>query len=284
MRQILKEAQPFEKSEISADEARTVFADHKYKLEIIDDASTDPMSATSAKGEVRCYENVPPEPRPNQTFHGHDGFIDLCRGPHVPTTSDHLGHFKLLRVAGAYWKGDEKNPQLQRIYGTAWATKAELAEHLERLEQAAARDHRKLGVELDLFSFPDEIGSGLAVFHPKGGIVRREMEDYSRRRHEEADYEFVYSPHITKQGPVRDLGAPPVVRRRHVPAHALRRRGRPRGHQLLPQADELPVPLLDLPGPAAQLPRAAASGCSSSGRSTATRSPAWSTASPGCGA
>ena len=200
MRQILKEAQPFEKSEISADEARSIFADHKYKLEIIDDASTDPMSATSAKGEVRCYENIPPEPRPNQTFHGHDGFIDLCRGPHVPTTSDHLGHFKLLRVAGAYWKGNENNPQLQRIYGTAWATKAELAEHLERLEQAAARDHRKLGAELDLFSFPDEIGSGLAVFHPKGGIVRREMEDYSRRRHEEADYEFVYSPHITKQG------------------------------------------------------------------------------------
>ncbi len=199
MREILKEAQPFEKSEISADEARSIFADHKYKLEIIDDASTDPMSATSAKGEVRCYENIPPEPRPNQTFHGHDGFIDLCRGPHVPTTSDHLGHFKLLRVAGAYWKGSEKNPQLQRIYGTAWATKAELADHLERLEQAAARDHRRLGVDLDLFSFPDEIGSGLAVFHPKGGIVRRLMEDYSRRRHEEAGYEFVYSPHITKQ-------------------------------------------------------------------------------------
>ena len=200
MREILAEAQPFVKSEISADEARKIFADHHYKLEIIDDASTDPMSATSAKGEVRCYENIPPEPRPNQTFHGHDGFIDLCRGPHVPTTSDHLGHFKLLRVAGAYWKGSEENPQLQRIYGTAWATKAELADHLDRLEQAAARDHRKLGVELDLFSFPDEIGSGLAVFHPKGGIVRREMEDYSRRRHEEADYEFVYSPHITKQG------------------------------------------------------------------------------------
>ena len=199
MREILSEAQPFVKSEISADEARAVFADHRYKLEIIDDASTDPMSATSARGEVRCYENLPPEPRPHQTFHGHDGFIDLCRGPHVPTTSDHLGHFKLLRVAGAYWKGNEANPQLQRIYGTAWATKQDLADHLERLEQAAARDHRKLGAELDLFSFPDEIGSGLAVFHPKGGIVRREMEDYSRRRHEEAGYEFVYSPHISKE-------------------------------------------------------------------------------------
>jgi threonyl-tRNA synthetase len=199
MRAILAESQPFVKSEIGADEARKIFADHKYKLEIIENASTDPMSATSERGEVRCYENVPPEPRPNQTFHGHDGFIDLCRGPHVPTTSDHLGHFKLMRVAGAYWRGDEKNPQLQRIYGTAWATKQELADHLQRLEEAARRDHRKLGVELDLFSFPEEIGSGLAVFHPKGGIVRRLMEDYSRQRHEDAGYEFVYSPHITKQ-------------------------------------------------------------------------------------
>jgi threonyl-tRNA synthetase len=199
MREILAESQPFVKSEIGADEARKIFADHKYKLEIIENASTDPMSATSERGEVRCYENIPPEPRPNQTFHGHDGFIDLCRGPHVPTTSDHLGHFKLMRVAGAYWRGDEKNPQLQRIYGTAWATKKELEAHLQRLEEAAKRDHRKLGVELDLFSFPEEVGSGLAVFHPKGGIVRRLMEDYSRQRHEEAGYEFVYSPHITKQ-------------------------------------------------------------------------------------
>jgi threonyl-tRNA synthetase len=199
MREILAEAQPFVKTEIAADEARKVFAEHPYKLEIIDNASTDPMSATSARGEVRCYENVPPEPRPHQRFHGHDGFIDLCRGPHVPTTADHLGHFKLLRVAGAYWRGDEKNPQLQRIYGTAWATRKELEDHLRRIEEAAKRDHRKLGVELDLFSFPDEIGSGLAVFHPKGGIVRRLMEDYSRRRHEEAGYEFVYSPHITKK-------------------------------------------------------------------------------------
>ncbi len=200
MRVLLAEGQPFVKSEIDADAARAVFADHRYKLEIIDDASTDPMSATSAQGQVRCYENVPPEPRPNQTFHGHDGFIDLCRGPHVPDTGNHhLGHFRLLRVAGAYWKGDERNPQLQRIYGTAWATKKELKAHLQRLEEAAKRDHRKLGVELDLFSFPDEIGSGLAVFHPKGGIVRRIMEDYSRRRHEEGGYEFVYSPHITKQ-------------------------------------------------------------------------------------
>ncbi len=200
MREILAESQPFVKSEIGADEARSIFADHKYKLEIIENASTDPMSATSERGEVRCYENIPPEPRPNQTFHGHDGFIDLCRGPHVPTTSDHLGHFKLMRVAGAYWRGDERNPQLQRIYGTAWATKADLAAHLDHLEEAAKRDHRKLGTDLDLFSFPNELGGGLAVWHPKGGIVRRLMEDYSRERHEAGGYEFVYSPHLSKAG------------------------------------------------------------------------------------
>ncbi|HEX2382629.1 MAG TPA: threonine--tRNA ligase [Acidimicrobiales bacterium] len=185
MREIMGERQPFIRDELLADEARRVFKDHKYKLEIIDDASTDPMSATES-GLVRTYENPP-------------RFIDLCRGPHVEDTSTHLGHFKLMRVAGAYWRGDEKNPQLQRIYGTAWASKADLDAHLKRLEEAAKRDHRKLGVELDLFSFPDEIGSGLAVFHPKGGLVRMLMEDYSRQRHVAAGYDFVNSPHISKQ-------------------------------------------------------------------------------------
>jgi threonyl-tRNA synthetase len=142
------------------------------------------MSATEA-GLVRTYENPP-------------NFIDLCRGPHVEHTGRHLGHFKLMRVAGAYWRGDEKKPQLQRIYGTAWASNKELDEHLHRLEEAAKRDHRKLGVELDLFSFPEEIGSGLAVFHPKGGLIRKLMEDYSRDRHAAAGYEFVNSPHISK--------------------------------------------------------------------------------------
>src|SRR5262245_40332799 len=184
MREIIAEQQPFVRDEILADKAREIFRDHPYKLLIIDDASTDPMSATES-GLVRTYENPP-------------RFIDLCRGPHVEHTGRHLGHFKLMRVAGAYWRGDEHNPQLQRIYGTAWATKAELEAHLHRLEEAARRDHRKLGVELDLFSFPDEIGSGLAVFHPKGGLVRLLMEDYSRQRHQEAGYEFVNSPHITK--------------------------------------------------------------------------------------
>jgi threonyl-tRNA synthetase len=251
MRAILAEDQPFVRSEIGADLAREVFADHPYKLEIIDDASTDPMSATSAAGEVRCYENPPPQPRPNQTFHGHDGFIDLCRGPHVPTTSSHLGHFKLLRVAGAYWKGDERNPQLQRIYGTAWASAKDLEAHLERLEQAARRDHRRLGTELDLFSFPSELGGGLAVWHPKGGVVRRVMEDYSRRRHEEGGYEFVYTPNLTRSGVFETSGHldwyadgmyPPMemdngeyyVKPMNCPIHCLVYRSRQRSYRELP--------------------------------------------------
>ena len=200
MREIMAEAQPFVRDEMPAAQAREVFAGHRFKLEIIDDASTDPMSVTSASASVRTYENPPAQPKDRPPFAGYPGFIDLCRGPHVPTTSAHLGHFKLMRVAGAYWRSQEGNPQLQRIFGTAWPTKAALEEHLQRLEEAAKRDHRKLGVELDLFSFPEELGSGLAVFHPKGGLVRRLMEDYSRQRHEEAGYDFVYSPHITKAG------------------------------------------------------------------------------------
>ncbi len=133
-------------------------------------------------------------------MHAHTGEVlwsDLCRGPHVPTTK-HIPAFKLMRSAAAYWRGSEKNPMLQRIYGTAWESTEQLDLYLDRLLEAEKRDHRRLGAELDLFSFPDEIGSGLAVFHPKGGIIRREMEDYARRRHEEAGYEFVNTPHITK--------------------------------------------------------------------------------------
>jgi len=183
MREIIAEQQPFIRDEIPEAEALELFKDHPFKVEIIQGQADDPMSATET-GLVRTYENPP-------------NFIDLCRGPHVPDTG-RLGHFKLMRVAGAYWRGDEKNPMLQRIYGTAWASKKDLAAYLVRLEEAEKRDHRKLGAELDLFSFPDEIGSGLAVFHPKGGTIRRVMEDYSRQRHEQAGYEFVYSPHITK--------------------------------------------------------------------------------------
>ncbi len=184
MREIIAEQQPFVRDEIPADKAREIFKGHRFKLEIIDDASTDPMSATES-GRVRTYENPP-------------RFIDLCRGPHVEHTGRHLGHFKLMRVAGAYWRGDEHNAQLQRIYGTAWPSKQALADHLHRLEEAEKRDHRKLGVELDLFHFPPEVGSGLPLYHPKGGLVRKLMEDYARAEHEAAGYSFVFTPHIAK--------------------------------------------------------------------------------------
>ncbi|CAN5599817.1 threonine--tRNA ligase [soil metagenome] len=197
MREIIDETQPFVRDDVPNDRAREIFADHPFKLEIIDGEAEDPTSVTGA-GTARTYENPPAQPKDRPPFRDYDGFIDLCRGPHVPNTKANLGHFKLIRIAGAYWRGDESKPQLQRIYGTAWASKKDLAAHLERLEEAAKRDHRKLGAELDLFSFPDQIGSGLAVFHPKGGTVRRIMEDYSRRRHDAAGYEFVYTPHITK--------------------------------------------------------------------------------------
>lgn len=198
MREIIAEAQPFVRDELPAERARQVFAGHRYKLEIIDDASTDPMSATSSSESVRTYENPPARPKPHPPFAGYPGFVDLCRGPHVPDTKRHLGHFKLMRVAGAYWRGSERNPQLQRIYGTAWDTEQALEEHLRHLEEAAKRDHRKLGAELDLFSFPEELGGGLAVWHPKGAIVRKLMEDYSRERHLSGGYELVYTPHLSK--------------------------------------------------------------------------------------
>jgi threonyl-tRNA synthetase len=184
MREIIAAEQPFIRDEIAADEARVVFKDHPYKLQIIDDTAIDPMSVTDV-GLVRTYENPPK-------------FIDLCRGPHVEHTGRHLGHFKLLRVAGAYWRGDEHNPQLQRIYGTAWATKKDLDDHLHRLEEAEKRDHRKLGLELDLFHFPPEVGSGLPLYHPKGGLVRMLIEDYSRKQHQQGGYSFVYTPHLAK--------------------------------------------------------------------------------------
>jgi len=166
----------------------TTFADQPYKIEIIERVDPGDDSEVGDGNAISLYRN----PRP-----AGDEFVDLCRGPHVPSTK-RLGAFTLTKVAGAYWRGDEKRPMLQRIYGTAWESKAALEEHLHRLEEAEKRDHRKLGAELDLFSFPEEIGSGLAVFHPKGGTIRRVMEDYSRRRHDEAGYEFVNSPHITK--------------------------------------------------------------------------------------
>jgi threonyl-tRNA synthetase len=191
MREIIAEDQPFVRSEHSIDEALAFFADQPFKREIIEavrdgaDEHDAPAQADGGAPAISTYANG-------------DGFVDLCRGPHVPSTG-RLGHFKLMRVAGAYWRGDEKRAQLQRIYGTAWESKKALADYLRRLEEAERRDHRKIGAELDLFSFPEEIGSGLPVFHPKGGAIRRLMEDYSRQRHDEDGYLFVTSPHITKR-------------------------------------------------------------------------------------
>ncbi|HXT90648.1 MAG TPA: threonine--tRNA ligase [Trebonia sp.] len=195
MRDIVKQGQRFVRREVSDDEARAELAGEPFKLELIGIKGSAGDAAEGAAAEVGAgvltiYDNVDAKT-------GDLRWKDLCRGPHVPSTR-HIPAFKLMRNAGAYWRGSEKNPQLQRIYGTAWESRAAQDDYLKLLEEAERRDHRKLGAELDLFSFPEEIGSGLPVFHPKGGIIRREMENYSRKRHEEAGYEFVNTPHITK--------------------------------------------------------------------------------------
>ena len=192
MKELVGKSQRFVRREVSDSEAKELMKNEPYKLELIGLKSEDvgEGAAEVGAGGLSVYENLNPD--------GTVAWMDLCRGPHLPNTRMIGKGFSLLRSAAAYWRGNEKNKQLQRIYGTAWASTEELEAHMTRLEEAARRDHRKLGVELDLFSFPDEIGSGLAVFHPKGGIVRRVMEDYSREAHEKGGYEFVYSPHITK--------------------------------------------------------------------------------------
>ena len=192
MRKIIKAGQRFRRRVVSEKEGLAELKDEPYKCELIGLKSNDANDESNVEvgGSVlTIYDNL-----------GRDGnpvWRDLCRGPHLPSTK-HIPAFKLMRAAGAYWRGSEKNPMLQRIYGTAWPTQEGLDQYLLLLAEAEKRDHRKLGAELDLFSFPEEIGSGLAVFHPKGGIVRKTMEDYSRKRHEEEDYQFVYSPHLTK--------------------------------------------------------------------------------------
>ena len=192
MKAIVKDGQLFARRVYeSKDDARRELAGEPYKLELIDDKSGDAEIMEVGGAELTAYDNL--NPRSRERIWG-----DLCRGPHIPTTK-HIPAFTLTRSSAAYWRGDQNNASLQRIYGTAWESQEALDRHLELLEEAARRDHRKLGVELDLFSFPDEIGSGLAVFHPKGGIVRRELEEYSRRKHIEAGYEFVNTPHITKE-------------------------------------------------------------------------------------
>ena len=194
MREIIEADQPFTRSEVSADDALALFADQPYKVEIIErvkaagDAPGDDLDSgeVAAGDTISVYRNTPE-------------FLDLCKGPHVPTTA-RLGHFKLQRVSGAYWRGNEKGPMLQRIYGTAWESdKPPSQAHLEMLVEAEKRDHRRLATDLDLLSFPSEIGGGLAVWHPKGAIVRKLMEDYSRQRHQDGGYEFVFTPHLTKQ-------------------------------------------------------------------------------------
>ena len=250
MRQIVKEGQRFARRVVSDDEARAELKDEPYKLEIIDQRSraSDEEAVEVGDGPLTIYDNLDPKT-------GDRRWRDLCRGPHVPSTRA-IPAFKLLRSAGAYWRGSEKNPQLQRIYGTAWESKDALAQHLELLKEVEKRDHRRLGVELDLFSFPDEIGSGLAVFHPKGSTVRRVMEEYSRRRHEEAGYLFVNSPHVTKEALFQESGHlgwyaenmyPPMegdgiryyVKPMNCPFHILIYRSRGRSYR------ELPMPLFE---------------------------------------
>ena len=190
MREIIKARQPFVRSEMSADDALALMDGHPYKQAIIrsvtgaDDAaaSGNDLSSEVSGDVISFYRNT-------------DDFVDMCVGPHVPHTG-HLGHFALQRVSGAYWRGREDEPMLQRIYGTAWDSKKALKQHLHNLEEAAKRDHRKLATELDLLSFPSQLGGGLAVWHPKGAIVRKLIEDYSRQRHQEGGYEFVYTPHL----------------------------------------------------------------------------------------
>jgi threonyl-tRNA synthetase len=246
MREIVKADEPFERDELDRAAALSVFADQPYKLEIIERVEGEDAGEVSEGPVVSVYRN----PRPGGDF------VDLCRGPHVPSTG-RLGAFKLQRVAGAYWRGDERNPQLQRIYGTAWESKRALADHLHRLDEAERRDHRRLGAELDLFSFPEELGGGLAVWHPKGATIRRVMEDFSRVEHERAGYELVFSPHIAKSNlwetsghldfyaesmypPMQMEGADYYPKPMNCPFHMLIFRSRTRSYR------ELPLKLFEL--------------------------------------
>jgi len=187
MREIVNADQPFVRSEVGVDEALRLFANQPYKCEIIERVTSGAADGADA-GEVGGGETI-------SVYRNTESFIDLCRGPHVPSTGK-LGHFALMKVAGAHWRSSEKGPMLQRIYGTAWESKAALDEHLHRLAEAEKRDHRRLAVEQDLLSFPSELGGGLAVWHPKGAIVRKLMEDYSRERHQNGGYQFVFTPHL----------------------------------------------------------------------------------------
>lgn len=242
MREIINENQSFVRRELNYEEGLSVFREQPFKVEIINKVrqgtvDDDDLGEVEVGPTVSVYENA-------------DAFVDLCRGPHVPTTS-YLGHFKLMRVAGAYWRGDESRPQLQRVYGTAWESASALTEHLHQLEEAELRDHRRLVTELDLLSFPSELGGGLAVWHPRGAIVRKEMEDFSRARHLEGGYEFVVTPHLANAklfetsghlGFYKDGMYPPMeldngtyyMKPMNCPMHCLVFRSRARSYRELP--------------------------------------------------
>ena len=248
MLEIIKQGQSFRRREYaSLDEAKVELANEPYKLELVDikgsdDTADDSELVAVGAGELTHYDNLDKE--------GKRVWGDLCRGPHLPTTRL-IPAVKLMRSAAAYWRGSEKNPQLQRVYGTAWPTRDELKAYLTRLAEAERRDHRKLGTELDLFSFPDEIGSGLVVFHPKGGVIKREMEDYVRRRHIEEGFQYVGTPHITKEGlfhtsghlpyykdtmfpPMHMEGSDYYLKAMNCPMHNLIFRSRGRSYRELP--------------------------------------------------
>ncbi len=247
MRKIIKENQRFSRRVTNDDDAREELKDEPYKLELIGlkGSAADAAEGASAEvgsGELTIYDNL--------DRNGETVWKDLCRGPHLPTTK-RIPAFKLMRTAAAYWRSDEKNKQLQRIYGTAWESKEALEDHLHRIEEAERRDHRKLGRDLDLFSFPDELGSGLAVFHPKGGVIKRVMEDYVRQRHIEEGFQYVGTPHITKEGlfhtsghlpyyadtmfpPMEMEGANYYLKAMSCPMHNLIYRSRGRSYRELP--------------------------------------------------
>jgi threonyl-tRNA synthetase len=249
MQRIVNEGQSFVRREVSDEDAAVELAGEPYKIELIGlkgGAAGDAAEGADVEvggAQLTIYDNVRRD--------GTRAWGDLCRGPHVPTTKVLGNAFKLMRSSAAYWRGSEKNPQLQRVYGTAWPTKDELKAYLDRLAEAEKRDHRKLGIELDLFSFPDELGSGLAVFHPKGGIIKREMEDYVRRRHIEEGFQYVGTPHITKDGlfktsghlpyfadtmfpPMKMEGAEYRLKAMNCPMHNLIFRSRGRSYRELP--------------------------------------------------
>jgi threonyl-tRNA synthetase len=248
MAAIIEESQRFSRRVVADDDARSELADEPYKLELIglkggnSAAAAEGADVEVGAGELTIYDNLRPD--------GSLAWKDLCRGPHLPATAQ-IPAFKLMRTAAAYWRGSEKNPQLQRIYGTAWESREALDAHLELLAEAERRDHRRLGAELDLFSFPDEIGSGLVVFHPKGGVIKRVMEDYVRRRHIEEGFDYVGTPHISKQGlfetsghlpyyadtmfpPMEMEGSTYYLKAMNCPMHNLIYRSRGRSYRDLP--------------------------------------------------